>query len=291
MDTLFGLSIGADSVEAVEVQRDGNALRVTAIGEWNRTDASDLPALGDRLRTFVQANAVRSTDVTVALDDTLLVVQTFPVEVGLSRAEWDRHARWERSQFFPSAAKEEFIGDVFPLPPHPSENAQEIMSVSIRREDIRAIRRIVHHAGLELGGVDGAHFCAETLLLEHSQELSDQPALFVAVKKQRIEWSIYERKTLLQYGVRQAEGHGAIADALRGIVQDRHPEQILLHGLGAGPEVQDALRDATGLPVRAFDPFQTVPLTPDHPLAGQFAATSFRFAAAVGAALRSAGAD
>ena len=291
MDTLLGLSISDDSVEVVEVLQDGHALSVKAIGEWRRTEEADFPALGDRLRSFVQANAIRATTVTVALDGGLLVVQTFPVEIGLPREEWDRHAQWERSQFFPGTSHEEFVGDVFPLPPRPSQTSQEIMSVSIRRENIRAIRRMVHHAGLELGGVDGAHFCAETLFLERSQELPDRPMLFVTTKKQSVEWSLYEEKALVYYGTRRAEGTSAIADVLSTVLQHHRPDRIILQGPLAGQETQDVLRDATHLPVYPYDPFRTVTLPADLPLAEHFAATSFRFAAAVGAALRAAGVD
>lgn len=291
MDTLLGLSISDESVEVVEVMHDGHALSVRAIGEWKRTGEADFPALGDRLRSFVQANAIRANNVTIALDGGLLFVQTFPVEIGLSREEWDRHAQWERSQFFPKMSGEEFIGDVFPLPPRPTQTSQEILSVSIRRENVRALRKMVHHAGLELGGVDGAHFCAETLLLERSQELSDQPTLFVTLKKQSVEWSLYEEKTLVHYGARRAGGSTAIAEVLGTVLKNSQPDRILMHGPLAGQETQGVLRDATHLPVHTFDPFLTVNLPADLPLAEHFTATSFRFAAAVGAALRAAGAD
>lgn len=289
MDTLLGISISSESVEAVALEPRAHAMSVKAIGEWKRTPDTGLMALGDRLQSFMDANGIRAKALTVALDTSLLFVHTFPVEAGSTREEWQQHARWERAQFFPTLPQEEFISDVFALPPRPSQQVQNVMSLSIRREDVRSLRSIAQDAGMALGGVDGAHFCAETALLERSSEFQNMRLLFVAVKKQNCEWSLFEQKALVHYESRRAEGAPAVADLLLNAVREHHPDQIILHGPLATREMQDALREATPVPVRVFDPFQGVDLPPELPLSEHFVAASFRFAAAVGAALRGAG--
>ena len=289
MNTLLGLSISPESVEAVELLNQGHTPGVRAIGEWKRSPDTDLAAIGDRLHSFLSANDVRTSTVNVALGPDLLFIHTFPVEPGLTRERWHQHAQWERSQFFPSVPAEEFISDVFPFPPRTSPAAQDILSVSIRRASLRALRTVIHDAGLELGSVDGAHFCAETVLLEHFPNLSEQRLLLVGAGKAAIEWSLFERKTLVRYENSRAEGAAAMAAVLGPVLTSLQPEQIVLYGLEATQDVQGAVQEITPIPVRMLDPFRTAALPAEIPLAGHFSSASFRFAAAVGAALRGAG--
>ncbi len=290
MDSLFGLSITAESVEAVELVRRGSALELTAIGEWKRPPATDLAQVGDRLASFVKANAIGARQVSVGLDTSLFIIHTFPVDAGLTQPDWQRHARWELSQLIPSLPEDEHITDVFGLAPHTMSSTQNILSISIRRNDVRSLRDGIRAAGLELHGVDGAHFCAETMFVERSLPPPDGRVLFVGVKKQRIEWSLLDHAKLLQYGSRWAEGPEAIEAELRSPLNSQHQiTRIVLHGPLVTQHIQEHLQKATALPVQILDPFETLLVPQELPLAQHFGATSFRFAAAVGAALRNAG--
>jgi len=290
MESLFGLSISAESVEAVELLYDDPSLTLTAIGEWKRSAGTDLASLGERLVSFIHANGVSARRVTVGLDTSLLIVHTFPVDPGLSREEWQQHAQWELSQLVPSLPQSEYITDVFPLEQKGSPLSQSVLSVSLRREDIRALRQAIKEAGLVLAGVDGAHFCAETMFLERCLEPPEGRALLVCVKKQRIEWSLLEQSTLMHYASRRAESPDAIVEELLAALEAQRPvHRMVLYGPHVTRELQEHMQRATPVPVQVLDPFQALSVPSDLPLVQHFAATSYRFAAAVGAALRNAG--
>ena len=290
MESLFGLSISAETVEAVELLYDDPSLTLTAIGEWKRSAGTDLASLAERLVSFIHANGVSAKRVTVGLDTSLLIVHTFPVDNGLSREEWQQHAQWELSQLVPTLPQSEYITDVFPLEQKAAPSTQEVLSISLRREDIRALRQSIREAGLELQGVDGAHFCAETMFLERSLEPPEGRALLVAVKKQRVEWSLLERSALVHYASRRAETADTIVEELLAALQTQQPvHRVVLYGPHVTREIQEHIQRATPVPVHVLDPFQALSVPADLPLVQHFAATSFRFASAVGAALRNAG--
>jgi Tfp pilus assembly PilM family ATPase len=282
----LGLSIGDSMAEIVEFVREGQEFTVTAIGEWPLTAPLTDQALSEHLDTFIRANSIVAGNISVALTTSRIIVHTFPAEAGTTHPQWTASARWELSRILPGKQSEGYITDAIALPPPPGRSGVEVLSVSLRRDDIAMLESAAGFSGMKISSIDADIFCAETIFLERTPGGPPPASLMVMVRKDRIDWTRLSGRVTVRYGTLPLGGDAA-EDAIGKVFPTVGAvDKILLHGPMATAEVAQAVHAQHGIVAECLDPFATMGVPQTLPLVEHFMRTPQRFAAAVGAALR-----
>ena len=282
----LGLNIGDAMAEIVEFVREGPEITISAIGEWPVTAPLTDQTLAEHIDTFMRANSIVAGSISVALSTSRIIVHTFPADAGTTHPQWTAAARWELSRLLPGKQSEGYITDAIALPPPPGRSGVEVLSVSLRRDDVAMLESAAGASGMKVSSFAADIFCAETIYLERSPGGPPPASLIVMVRADRIEWTRLSGRVTVRYGTRPLDGasaEDAIAAVLPGVGT---VDRIMLHGPKAGPAIIEALQARHAVKAEILDPFATMAVPATLPLVDHFMRTPQRFAAAVGAALR-----
>jgi Tfp pilus assembly PilM family ATPase len=282
----LGLSIGDTMAEIVEFVREGPEITVTAIGEWPVSTPLTDQTLAEHLDTFMRANSIMAGSVSVALTTSRIIVHTFPAEAGTTHPQWTAAAKWELSRILPGKQSEGYITDAIALPPPPGRSGVEVLSVSIRRDDLAMIEAAAGNSGMKVSSIDADIFCAETIFLERTPGGLPPATLVVMVRSDRIDWTRLSGRVTVRYGTRPLDGASA-GDAIAALLPTIGTvDKVMLHGPKAAPAIAEAVQTMSGVNAACLDPFATMVVPATLPLADHFLRAPQRFAAAAGAALR-----
>jgi len=294
-DLILGLSISGGGVQAVELERIGASTTLLAIDEWENTFSLDTAAadgLGLHdfqrdLAKFVADNHVHAGRVSVALDTALLFINSLPIEQGLTRSEINDHVKWELTQYFPGMDSAEFITDVHILTEKTNGPHNEALSVSVRRHDASVVRKVIADVGLELHIVDADHFAADTALRINYPDTYRKYIALVGVKETRLDISLMRNGSLesfryLTVGSNQEiiQGIASLARKTPGV------HSITAYGPYLDRDLLTQIRRGSPILVEALNPLRHVDVADSLRLAEHLTVPSYRFAAAVGVALR-----
>ncbi len=282
----LGLSIGDTMAEIVEFVREGPEITINAIGEWPMTAPLNEQTLGEHLDTFIRANGIMAGGISVALSTSRIIVHTFPADAGTTHPQWTAAARWELGKLLPGKQSEGYITDAIALPPPPGRSGVEVLSVSIRRDDVAMLEGAAEGLGMKITSIDADIFCAETAFLERTPGGPPSATLIVMVRPDRIDWTRLSGRVTVRYGTKTLDGTpaedaiGTVLPAIGAV------DKIMLHGALATPAMAEALQTRHGIAAACLDPFATMAVPAALPLVDHFMRTPQRFAAAVGAAFR-----
>jgi Tfp pilus assembly PilM family ATPase len=283
----LGLSIGESMAEIVEFVREGPAITVTAIGEWPvNADLTD-QTLGEHLGAFAQANNLKARTLSIALNTSRMIVNTFPADAGTTHPQWTSAARWELNRLLKGSGADAYLTDAIALPPPPGKSGVEVLSVSIRRADVAMFGHAAAASGMTVGSIDADLFCAETIYLERTPGGPPPASLLVMVRPDRIDWTRLFGRVTVRYGTSPLLNGGNVEEAIASLFPSIGTvDRIMLHGPKAQPEVAEALRNRLAVAAECLNPFATMAVPDALPLIEHFMRTPHRFAAAAGAALR-----
>ena len=293
-ELVLGLSISDQTVQAVEVEQEGPANTLLAIDEWENTlptyttdDGHGVSQFIEYLGAFVKVNRVKAKRVSVALDSASLFINSFPLEEGLSRVEINEHVNWELGQFFPGSASKEFVTDIHVMAHNPAERWNKVLSVSVRRRDAYAVQSAVGKLGLSLHILDVDHFSADTALRINYPDSERKYLALVGVKENRLDISLLRNGNLesYTYGIVQSnreivEQIGEVSREVTGI------QSITAYGPYLDKDLLVLIRRGSALLVEALNPLRHVKVSDSLRLADHLSVPSYRFASAVGVALR-----
>lgn len=283
----LGLSIGDSMAEIVEFVREGPSITVTAIGEWPVAPELTDQMLGDRLASFVSANNLTARIISIALSTSRLIVHTFPADAGTIHAQWTAAARWELNRLLEGSGADAYLTDAIALPPPPGKAGVEVLSVSLRRDDVAMLTRAAAASGLSIGSIDADLFCAETIYLERTPGGLPPSTLLMMVRPDRIDWTRLAGRVTQRYGTMPVTNGTAVADVIGSLFpMIGTVDRIMLHGPEAQPTLAQTVHDRLAVTTACLDPFATMAVPASLPLIEHFMRAPHRFAAAAGAALR-----
>ena len=282
----LGLSIGDTMAEIVEFVREGPEITVTAIGEWPISAPLTAQTVSEHLDAFTRANSIMAGNISVALTTTRIIVHTFPADAGTTHPQWTASARWELSRILPGKQSEGYVTDAIALPPPPGRSGVEVLSVSLRRDDIAMLESAAGFSGMKISSIDADVFCAETIFLERTPGGPPPATLVVMVRQDRIDWTRLSGRVTVRYGTRPLDGASA-EEAIGALLPTVGAvDKIMLHGPMATTSIAEAVHARHGVTAECLNPFATMGVPDTIPLVDHFMRTPQRFAAAVGAALR-----
>ena len=291
-ELVLGLSISGGSIQAVALERLGATVTLLAIDEWesaflNGGNDGSRQGFQRRLKQFIATHRVQSGKASIALDTALLFVNNLPIEQGLTRNEINDHVKWELTQYYPEAGPEEFITDVHVLTERSSGPYNEAMSVSVRRHDAVALQQAVAGAGLELHIVDADHFAADTALRINYPDTYRKYIALVGIKESRLDISLIRNGSLETYRYMVVQSNKDIVQGIASLARKTPGiHSITAYGPFLDRDLLTGIRRGSPILVEALNPLRHVNVSDSLRLAEHLSVPSYRFAAAVGVALR-----
>jgi Tfp pilus assembly PilM family ATPase len=292
--SILGLSFSDKSVQAVEIEQDGNSNTLTAIDEWENTlpagaaeDGRAFDRFVEYLAAFIKVNRVKAKKVSLALDTAQLVLNTIPMEENLSRIEQNEHINWELSEYHPDVPAKEFITDVHILTQHPADHWNEVLSVSVKRKDAFAAQQAIAKLGLELLILDVDHFSADTALRANYPDTNRKYLALIGVKENRLDTSLIKNGNMESYSYCIVQSNQEIVDQIATLAREsKGIYSITIYGPHLDKDLLVQIRRASALLVEALNPLRHVKVADSLRLAEHLSIPSYRFASAIGVALR-----
>ena len=297
-DLIIGLSLSGGRVQAIVLDRSGTPPVLTAIAEWEHSlplgsGADDGPGIGrfnEHLAAFLKLHHVKSRQVAVAIDTAFLFLHPIPFDQELPQAEERAHLVWELEQFFPGSSPEEFLSAVHPMERPEADSVTPVLrhlSVSIRRHDSVLLSRLVAQHGLSLTVLDVDQFSAETALMVNYPDSSRRHLALVGIKPTRLDVSRIRYGVLEDYRYYAIEGGQSLPSAFAAATEDLTGIQsITAYGPRLDRELLSDIRRASPMLVEALNPLRHVNVSETLRIADNLRSPTYRFAAAIGVALR-----
>jgi Tfp pilus assembly PilM family ATPase len=303
-ENILGLAIGERSVQAAEIARTGASAAVTAIDDWENT----LLGTGEQERingqrqfteylgAFLKVNRVKAFSASIALDTSFLFLHSFPCDEGASRADIQDDFLWEMKQLRPETDPKQFITDVHKIqtPPPPGSPADTpptqnttCLGVAVPRAEIKVLSQILTGFGLKINVIDADHFSADIALRVNYPDTQRRNIALVGVKEHRVDVSILREGNLESYRYHVVRSNQDIAEEIGRIAREtRGVQSIVTYGPFLDRDLLVLIRRASPLLVEAMNPLRHVQVSDALRIAEHLSMPSYRFAAAVGVALR-----
>jgi Tfp pilus assembly PilM family ATPase len=294
MNSIVGISLGSDSVQAVEIDHSGRTKTVLAMGEFpfagahTGKDGGQRPDLfAEGLSFFFMSQGFRSKRVSVALDTSSLFLHTLPIESGLSESQMTEQLNWELNQYFPETDPREFITDIHVLSENSADRLKEILSVSVRRKETAKIQRAITAIGRTLHIVDVDHFASETALRVNYPDTSAKDLALVGIKPHRVDISLLRKGVMESYRYHLVESDAEVIDHIGALSREaRGVFSIVAYGPHLDNKLLVEIRRSSNILIEALNPLRHVNVSRTVRLGENIAGPSYRFAAAIGVALR-----
>jgi len=292
--SVIGLSIGQESVQAVAIDIAGHVFTLLAIGEFPNEFASTtmkqeeaVSRFSSHIFDFIRSHALKSRSVSVALDTTNLFLNTFPAGSQMSQAEINDHMNWELAQYFPEIAPREYISDTHTLVENQAERWRELLSVSVRRTEVDAITKSMTRLGLTLNIIDVDHFSAETALRINYPDTNTKYLALVGIKPHRLDVSLLKKGVMESYSYLTVDTNDEIVERFGIMSRDtRGIFSIVAYGPHLDKDLLTDIRRGSSMLVEALNPLRRVNVASSLNLTENLPVLSYRFASAVGVALR-----
>jgi Tfp pilus assembly PilM family ATPase len=292
--SILGLSLSDKNVQAVAIEQDGAANTLLAIDEWENSLATKAGENGhaeerfkEYLSTFVKVNRLKARRASVALDSAHLFFNAIPIEDGLGQVDMNEHINWELSQYFPETPQKDFITDVHVLTQHKTEKWNEVLAVSVRRNEAYTVQRLLASLGLSVHIVDVDHFSADTALRVNYPDTTRKFLALVGIKENRLDISLIKNGNMESYNYVIVQSNQEIVSHIGSLSREtKGIHSITVYGPFLDKELLVEIRRASSLLVEALNPVRHVRISDTLRIADRLSVPSYRFASAVGVALR-----
>lgn len=296
-----GVSFLKGKIQLAEIEHTKKQI-VTVLAERDTTMdfgkvggnlSAEHPQVGSltrELRDVMRQHKVAAEYISFALPPDPVFINIIPVDASLSGQELARYLQWEVDQYFPKATPKEFIIDSHGLPLE-NTKAQQTFMVAVRRGMAAFLQKVVGSLGMQLNIIDIDQFSTEKTLLTNYPEILDHDIALFGLRSRGVDASLIHNGEMTDYRAFLYDGESdptkPILNYLKYLKQraGSSPEAMLLYGIDVGQDLVTSLRTASGIK-------QTLPLNAFRKIiAGEklhkpFVKESYRFAAAIGLALR-----
>ncbi len=299
----LGVSFFKGRLQLAEVEH-GKTLQLTNLAE--RETAIDFVQAGvnlapdhPQLHTFVKElgetikqNKISTAHISFALPADPVFINIIPVDSSLKGPDLTQYVQWEVDQYFPNVPQKDFLTSSQPLP-ETTNNVKHLFVVCVRRGMVGFLQKASAELKLKLHLVDVDHFSTEKTLLQNYPEVSDHPVALFGMRYGGVDASLVLNGSMIDY---RAFVAGSAEDAKKAIQQYlkylkernsvKDPSALFLHGNEVSPEMPKVIHKETGLQCVALNAVRK--LAASGKLYKPFVQESYRFAAAIGLALRRA---
>lgn len=250
-------------------------------------DTPGMDEFVEHLSFFLSQKPFTIHTAAVALDTGLLFVNTIPVDDPSATDDIKAQIDWELNEYFPGSPKGVFISDYEVMARPDSRPYADVLAVSVRREFVQKIHRAVNRLTLQLGPVDGDLFAAGTAMRANHPEMTRKRVALAGVKHERLDVSVLHHGEIESFAYRLISTDEDIVRELAACIKRSDPPDLaILFGERVDEELLAELRGALTVPVDVLNPFRVVSVDTTLRLKHDPTLRPFRYAAAVGIALR-----
>ena len=257
--------------------------------EFNISNETLVEAMQSDLKTLLGRTKTSSKKVACAIDSQSLFITHIPTDNSLNRNELSDQILWELGVHFSGEDPKNFITDLITLEEKPEQGIHDKVMITIRRDMVVAIQKILGSFGLSLGIVDVDHFGAEHALRLNYPEIAHHTTAFLGMKKASFDFSILRKGHTIDYSSSEFSNPTDAASQIAAIVslnQQKKISKIYVHGSLIGTELLRAFRDQLSVPFEVIDVFKRVKFGKQIRDGAKYRRLAYQFAPCVGMALR-----
>jgi len=242
------------------------------------------------LRELLKQQKVSAEYISFALPPDPVFINIIPVDPGLTGKDLANFLQWEVDQYFPDASPKEFIIDSHGLPLENSA-AQQTFMVAVRRGMAAFLQRTVEGLKMKLNIIDIDQFSTEKTLITNYPEILEHDIVLFGLRYRGVDASLIHNGQMTDYRAFHYDGDvqpiKPIVEYLKYLKQKDNstPAALLLHGIDVAQELVNSLRTETGIKqTLAMNALRKINAA--EKLYEPFVKESYRFASAIGLALR-----
>jgi Tfp pilus assembly PilM family ATPase len=300
----LGLSFLKGRIQAAEIEH-GKHVQLTGLAERDSTldlsqVGSQLSATHPQLPTFVSEvkellneNKFLAGIISYALPPDPVFINMIPADPSLKGPELNEYLQWEMEQYYPGTSPKEFIIDSHALR-GAKGSSKELFMVSVRKSTVGFIQKVTADLRLKLNIIDIDQFSTEKTLLFNYPEVLDHPIVLFGVRYGYVDASLVHKGEMSDYRSFRSNADSDVKKSIHEYLKylkekdvQESPAALLLHGSDIAQSLILELRKETGIKqTLAMNSCRKLPTSGkvSKPLLQE----SYRFAAAIGLALRSA---
>ncbi len=299
----LGVSFLKGCIQLAEVEH-GKTAQVTVLAE--RETSIDFVQAGvnlspdhPQLRTFVtelgdtmKQHKISTAHISFAVPAEPVFINIIPVDSSLKGPELGQYLQWEVDQYFPSLQPKEFVMSSQELPETKTKN-RNLFVVCVRRGMVGFLQKTAAELKLKLHLVDIDHFSTEKTLLQNYPEVLVHPVVLFGLRYGGVDASLVSNSAMTDYRAFMATSPDEMKKAIQTYLKylkERNsvntPSALFLHGNEIPKDLPKILHSETGIQCVALNSVRKLATSPKlyKPLLQE----SYRFAAAIGLALRKA---
>lgn len=299
----LGLSFMRGRIQAAEVEH-GKQVQLTGLAEVESTldfsqiggqlNAShpQLPTFVSEVKQLIREGKLLPEFISYALPPDPVFINMIPADASLKAAELNEYLQWEMEQYYPGTPAKEFIIDSHALKTPPGA-AKQLFMVSVRKGLVGFIQKVTADLRLKLNIIDIDQFSTEKTLLFNYPEVLDHPIVLFGLRSGYVDASLVHKGEMSDYRSFKSESDGGTMKVVHQYLKylkekdvQETPAALLLHGSEISQKLIAELRSGTGIKqTLAINACRKLPTSGkvSKPLMQE----SYRFAAAIGLALRS----
>ncbi|HEY6953209.1 MAG TPA: hypothetical protein VI758_12455 [Bacteroidota bacterium] len=298
----LGISFLRGRIQAAEIEH-GKHVQLTGLAERNSTVdfsqiGAQLNATHPQLPTFVAElkGLIRDSKFTpgfisYAIPPDPVFINMIPADASLKEAELGEYLQWEMEQYFPGTPPKDFIIDSHALRTQAGA-PKELFVVSVRKNMVGFLQKATAQLNLKLGLVDIDQFSTEKTVLFNYPEVLEHPIVLFGSRIGFVDASLIHKGEMSDYRSFKSESADGIKKAIHQYLKylkekevHETPAALLLHGSEIPQNLIAELRAETGIKqTLAINACRKLPTT--EKVSKLFVQESYRFAAAIGLALR-----
>ncbi|MEO8167887.1 MAG: pilus assembly protein PilM [bacterium] len=289
---ILGIYLSEDLAQVVALEQDGSSNLLRAITEWPSTlfnyagdDTPGVDEFVERMSAFLAAHNLKPQMVSVALDSSLLFINSVPVSQNATRSDIDEQVEWELKTYFPDSPRDSFISDMHVL--SGTGKVNNVMMVSARNDLVQKLYRSLSRLRLGLDIVDVDHFSVDNALRFNFPETSNKLIALIGLKRGRMDTSYIRYNDLEAYSYAlYSLPEEAVAQIGKVSNDTKGLSSISIYGTHLSADSLGQIRNVSAVPVEALNPLRSVQLSSSVRANINSTFASYRYCAAVGAALR-----
>jgi Tfp pilus assembly PilM family ATPase len=242
------------------------------------------------LREIIKQHKISTEFISFALPPNPVFINIIPVDPSLTGKDLAQYIQWEVEQYFPYASPKEFINDSHGLPLE-NGTAKQTFMVAVRRVIVTFLQRTAAGLKMKLNIIDIDQFSTEKSLITNYPEILEHDIVLFGLRRSGVDASLIHNGEMTDYRSflykDVPEPTKTILEYLKYLRQKDNstPAALLLHGTEVAKDLVLSLRTTTGIKqTLALNAFRKVKAA--EKLSQIFVKESYRFAAAIGLALR-----
>ncbi len=235
---------------------------------------------------FLDQHHTRIQQVNIALDGRGLVLLHCLLDDTLTQSERNEHLQWELSHYIGSYKPNEYINDVHILETDPQAHVQRVLAVAVRRNVIFGLQNFLSERKQALGIVDVNHFATASALIRNHPEVGGAMCASIGAHLSRVDVSILDNGHMVEYRYSSGSNEAMIRSFLGEVLDQFSVAGVYLHGTTLTHEQETMIKSLVKQPTAVLNPFRRLVVSHDFLTFDRYLKEPFRFAAAVGIALR-----